>query len=219
VALLGRDEGRLGETLALLPEQGRHACFRHDYLAQGNSGVTATAVIRKVGKIAGIVHCAGVSTTLPLRVVTEDKLGTLSRVNVFGPLLLTRALTNPSVLCPDGASVVFVASVMGVVGEVGKSLYSLTKGALIAAARSLALELAPKKIRVNCVSPGVVVTPMSKGSVYGQTEEAWERVRSLHPLGLGTPEDVANTCLFLLCDEARWITGANFVVDGGYTAR
>ena len=108
---------------------------------------------------------------------------------------------------------------MGSVGEVGKTLYSMTKGALLSASRSLALELAPKKIRVNCISPGVVDTPMSQSAVYSQSEESLNRIRSLHPLGLGRVEDVAHACVFLLSDEARWITGTNLFVDGGYTAR
>jgi len=95
----------------------------------------------------------------------------------------------------------------------------MTKGALIAAVRSMAVELAPRKVRVNTVSPGVVESPMSRSAVYSKDEESLNRIRSLHPLGLGKPEDVANACLFLLSDEARWITGTNLVVDGGYLAR
>ena len=79
--------------------------------------------------------------------------------------------------------------------------------------------LQKKKIRFNCVSPGVVTTPMSKEAVYSKDEESFNRIKSYHPLGLGHPEDVANACMFLLSDAAKWITGSNLVVDGGYTAR
>ena len=105
------------------------------------------------------------------------------------------------------------------VGEMGKTVYSLTKGALIAGAKSLALELAMRNIRVNTISPGVVITPMSQNAVYSQDEESFSRVKNLHPLGLGKPEDVANACIYLLSDASRWVTGTNLVVDGGYTAR
>ncbi len=108
---------------------------------------------------------------------------------------------------------------MGMVGESGKTLYSLTKGALISGVRSMALELAPKKIRVNTVSPGVVETPMSSKAVYSQNEESLNRIKDLHPLGLGNSVDVANACIYLLSDAAKWVTGTNLIVDGGYTAR
>jgi NAD(P)-dependent dehydrogenase (short-subunit alcohol dehydrogenase family) len=104
-------------------------------------------------------------------------------------------------------------------GESGKSLYALTKGALTAAAKSLAIELASRKIRVNCIAPGVVETPMVANAYYSQDEEMLNRIKSLHPLGLGKPEDVAHTAVFLLSPGARWITGTTLVVDGGYLAR
>jgi NAD(P)-dependent dehydrogenase (short-subunit alcohol dehydrogenase family) len=108
---------------------------------------------------------------------------------------------------------------MGVAGENGKTLYSMTKGALIAAVKSMSIELAPRKIRVNCISPGVVETPMSKSAVYSKDEDSLNRTKSLHPLGIGHPEDVANACIFLLSDASKWITGTNLVIDGGYLAR
>jgi NAD(P)-dependent dehydrogenase (short-subunit alcohol dehydrogenase family) len=83
----------------------------------------------------------------------------------------------------------------------------------------MAIELAKRKIRVNSVSPGVVDTPMSRSAVYSNDEESLQRILSLHPLGLGRPEDVANACIFLLSDASRWITGTNLVIDGGYLAR
>jgi NAD(P)-dependent dehydrogenase (short-subunit alcohol dehydrogenase family) len=108
---------------------------------------------------------------------------------------------------------------MGVAGEKGKTLYSLTKGALISSVRSLAIELANRRIRVNTVSPGVVDSPMSRSAVYSRDDEALNRIRLLHPLGLGEPDDVANACLFLISDASKWITGTNVVVDGGYLAK
>jgi NAD(P)-dependent dehydrogenase (short-subunit alcohol dehydrogenase family) len=83
----------------------------------------------------------------------------------------------------------------------------------------MAIELAPKKLRVNTISPGVVVTPMTEGAFYSQNEETREKIVSLHPLGLGNADDIAYACIYLLSDAARWITGANLAIDGGYTAR
>ena len=89
----------------------------------------------------------------------------------------------------------------------------------MAGSKSLALELAPRNIRVNCVAPGVVETPLSAKAVYNQDEDLLKKIKSYHPLGLGRAEDVANASVFLLSDAARWITGTTMFVDGGYTAR
>ena len=82
----------------------------------------------------------------------------------------------------------------------------------------MALELVSKKIRVNCVSPAYVKgTLMSDDLFQNISEESKEKIIAMHPLGLGTSEDVANACIFLLSDASKWITGINLVVDGGYS--
>ena len=95
----------------------------------------------------------------------------------------------------------------------------MTKGALVAGMRSLACELAKKNIRVNTVSPGVVVTPINEHLPHIADPEKRKILEEQHLLGLGKPEDVANACIYLLSDASRWVTGINLVIDGGYTAR
>jgi len=141
------------------------------------------------------------------------------RVNVIGAVNLTRNALKLAHFSVNGGSIVFISSVMGVTGESGKALYSMTKGALISAVRSMAVELATRRIRVNAISPGVVDTPMSKHAVYSKDESSINRIKSLHPLGLGQSADVANASLFLISDAARWITGTNLIVDGGYSTK
>jgi NAD(P)-dependent dehydrogenase (short-subunit alcohol dehydrogenase family) len=119
---------------------------------------------------------------------------------------------------PRGGSIVFISSVMASVGAPGAAAYSLSKAALHGLARSLALELAPVQIRVNCVAPGFVQTPMFDRMASSWDAEQRARVGADHPLGLGAPLDVAHSVAFLLADTARWITGTVLTVDGGYTA-
>jgi NAD(P)-dependent dehydrogenase (short-subunit alcohol dehydrogenase family) len=83
----------------------------------------------------------------------------------------------------------------------------------------MALELASKKIRVNCISPAIVKTELVNELFTELPEGAMDRIKSLHPLGFGSPEDIANACVFLLSDEAKWITGSNLVIDGGYSCQ
>jgi NAD(P)-dependent dehydrogenase (short-subunit alcohol dehydrogenase family) len=102
-------------------------------------------------------------------------------------------------------------------GNSGETVYAAAKGALCAAARALATELAPRRIRVNVVAPGVVETPMSAAWLSRLTGDDAARVRSRHLLGFGAPADVAGSIAFLASDDARWITGACLAVDGGLT--
>jgi NAD(P)-dependent dehydrogenase (short-subunit alcohol dehydrogenase family) len=114
--------------------------------------------------------------------------------------------------------VVLVASMMGLVGRPGLTAYAASKGAVIAGARAMAVEMAGKGVTVNSVSPGMVMTPLMEEYLAGLTEEQAAERTAKYPLGPGQPEDVAQACVFLLSDAARWITGTNLVMDGGCSA-
>lgn len=219
IVLLGRDRERLEATREAMRGSPDHLLYAVDLTDYDGVDAVVKDAVAKAGKLHGVIHSAGISTTLPLKLVTPDKMDLFFRTNVYGAINLTKQVTRKAVMADSGGSIVFISSVMGAVGEVGKTLYSLTKGALISASKSLAIELAPRSIRVNCVAPGVVETPMSANAVYSQDEQLLNRIKSCHPLGLGRAEDVANSCVFLLSDAARWITGTTLFVDGGYTAR
>ena len=217
VVLLGRSEERLKETASFLSTTN-YLLLVTDITDYVGTAAGLEQVLKDI-RIDGIIHAAGISTTLPLRNITPEKLQPFFETNVFAAINITKLLTKAKFANSEGMSIVFISSVMGIVGELGKTTYSLTKGALVAGAKSLALELANKNIRVNCVLPGVVETPMSANAVYAQDAEAYNKIKNYHPIGLGKPEDVANACVFLLSNGARWITGTNLIVDGGYTAR
>jgi NAD(P)-dependent dehydrogenase (short-subunit alcohol dehydrogenase family) len=219
VLLIGRQIEELEKTKNLLSHPELSAILVLDLTQFEEVTAKIKESIVLFGSVDGVIHAAGISTTLPFRNVSVEKMNCFFQVNVAAALYLTQVLIKPGNVNSKGASVVFLTSVMSQVGESAKVLYSMTKGALLAASRSLAIELAPKKIRVNCVAPGVVDTPMSQKAYYSQNEELKEHIKSLHPLGLGLPEDVANACVFLLSDAGRWVTGTQLMVDGGYTAR
>ncbi|NLA47841.1 MAG: SDR family oxidoreductase [Bacteroidales bacterium] len=218
VVLLGRDRSRLNETLALTSNSSGNIIYSVDLLEYDDVAVVVADAVNKIGSLDGIINCAGISTTLPVNAISNDKMEHFLQTNVIGPVNLTRQFIRKNHISQSGGSIIFISSVMAVVGEKGKMLYSITKGALISAVRSLAIELASRKIRVNAISPGVVVSPMSENAIYSRDEDSLDKIREMHPLGLGMPEDVANACVFLMSDAARWITGTNLIVDGGYTA-
>lgn len=220
VLACGRNETRLQETLAQLDNQ--HLKHR-TLLMELNHPGAVDAIMRTLQdegvRIDGFVHCAGVSTTLPLRNFKPEQMQQMFSTNVTAALYLAKWLTKKKFVPANGQSIVLISSVMGNLGESGKHMYSATKGALQAAARSLAVELAPKKIRVNTISPGVVDTLMSQNAVYSRNEEARKAIEEMHPLGLGRPDDVAAVVLFMLSSASRWITGVNLVADGGYSSK
>lgn len=216
--IMGRSAERLKETMASLSDDQDHMMVQLDLTDYGKlDGFIGSIKSGGWQNIDGIVNCAGVSTTLPFRRVTPEKMNEFFNINVISAFDLCRRLIREK-LITDSGSIIFLSSVMGITGATGKALYGMTKGALISGARSLALELAPKSIRVNCISPGVVVSPMSENAIYSKDEESLQRIKNLHPLGLGEAGDVANACVYLLSDASRWITGTNLVIDGGYTA-
>lgn len=219
VVLLGRDTERLNATHAAMKTSEKHLPVSVDLTDYEKVQEIVGKIVSETGKISGLINCAGISTTLPFHMSKPEKMDQFFHVNVHSAFNLTRIVTRQSNISEDGASIVFISSVMGVVGENGKTLYSMTKGALIAGARSLAIELAPRNIRVNCISPGVVETPMSKNAAYSRSEESVNKIKEMHPLGLGHPVDVAYACIYLLSDASRWVTGTNLVTDGGYTVR
>ncbi|MBP8959638.1 MAG: SDR family oxidoreductase [Bacteroidales bacterium] len=219
VALIGRNSERLLETLNLMENNEKHYIYSIDLTEYEKINQIIEDIVIRFGKIKGVVNCAGISTTIAFDMIKPEKLNFLFQTNVQSAFNLTRIATKRSYFHEEGGSVIFISSVMGVVGEVGKSIYSVTKGALIALSKSLALELASRKIRVNCISPGVVDTPLSRNAIYSSFEESVEKIKAQHPLGIGLPEDVAYTCVFLLSDASRWITGTNVIVDGGYLAK
>lgn len=171
------------------------------------------------GPFSGFCHCAGIEYTLPIKSMTAKHYHDLFAVNVIAGFELAKVLSKKKYMADTGASFVFIASTMGVVGRPGLVGYSASKGAVIAGMRSMALELAGKSIRVNSISPGTVMTEMIKKMLETLEPEQREKRLGDFPLGIGKPEDVADLVAFLFSDRSRWITGTNIMLDGGYSAR
>ena len=217
LTLVARNTDRLNETLRQLEGTGHHAiaCDLTDFDAIPNVVKQSVDVL---GPLDGLVHCAGVQIMRPVSMLTATHLDQTLKLNVNAALGLVKALASPGQFRKP-ASCVLLASVMGLVGQPVQSAYSASKGALIAMARSLAVELARQQIRVNCIAPSLVSAGMGLAIEKTLTPEQFEKVVQLHPLGLGKGSDVASATVFLLSSAARWITGTTLVVDGGYTAQ
>lgn len=219
VLLLGRDLDRLEYTLKLCENGCDHGVLSLDLGNDLRMKKVLEAFVRTHATIHGFVHAAGVSPTIPFKVMKKDSILEAFQLNVFSAITLIQTITKPGIKSPEGMSMVLISSVLSEAGEKGKSLYAMTKAALVAMVKSLALEYADKKIRFNAISPSVVNTPLSLKSEYRKEESSMNYVHDQHPLGLGEVEDVANAAIYLLSDGSGWVTGTNLIVDGGYLAR
>ena len=218
VILIARSKERLKETYNRL-NKGNHLIISQDITEYDRLEEIINTAVDKVGKISGFVHSAGIEMTLPVRSMQSSYYEEMFSVNVIAGFELARVISKKKYFDEKRASFIFISSVMGILGQAGKVGYCSSKGALISGTKAMALELASKNIRVNCILPGVVETEMSSKMFQGLSEESKKEIINMHPLGLGKPEDIANACAFLLSDATRWITGTNLIVDGGYSAR
>jgi len=207
VVISGRDIERLQAVLEELD-----GIFHQSVLADLNDDEQIKALGSDVGKIDGVVHCAGVAGLSPMRQMTRKHIQHLLDNNLIGPVLLTRHLLANNALSEHG-SILFISSLSAHAGVPGIAAYSSAKAGLEATTRSLAAEVARKKIRVNCIAPGLVRTRMINGSL----RISGELDVSRYLLGIGEPEDVASAVIFLLSPASRWITGTTMLLDGGYS--
>jgi NAD(P)-dependent dehydrogenase (short-subunit alcohol dehydrogenase family) len=217
--LLDKNEEGLRETMGMVERPDEHYWAAVDLLDYKKVSEIISGAVAKVGRINGLLNCAGISTTNLFKLTKPEELDQFFHVNVFTGYFLAQECTKMGNLSKNGGSIVFFSSVAGSFGEVGKSTYGMTKAALLNLAKHLACELAGKKVRVNSISPGAICTPINMNLPHMKDPEKRAALEAKHLLGLGETSDIANACIFLLSDAARWITGTNLYVDGGYSAR
>jgi NAD(P)-dependent dehydrogenase (short-subunit alcohol dehydrogenase family) len=216
--LIARNREKLEDTLSLL-SNGRHFVFPFDVSDFPNMETLVESIVSTAGIISGFVHSAGTEATIPLRNMKPEIYENIFRVNVIAAFELARLIAKKKNVDPRGGSFVFLSSVMGKLGKEGKVAYCSSKSALSGGVKAMALELSGRKIRCNAVLPGIVKTEMAERMFETLPEASVAEIVRQHPLGLGSPEDVAHLTVFLLSDESKWITGSEIVIDGGYSAQ
>ncbi len=206
-----------GEALARkLQAAGCEALFISlDVTDERQWEATVGAVKARYGALHVLVNNAGI---LAMEGIADTSLETwerVMRVNSTGAFLGTRAAVR-AMRASGGGSIINISSIAGIVGTAGAGAYHASKGAIRMLTKAAAVAYAKDGIRVNSVHPGLIETPMTAG----MDAAAFQGFVSLHPLGrAGRPEEVANVCLFLASEESSYVTGAELVVDGGYTAQ
>lgn len=210
VVLTGRNVSRLEETLSMMCDVCKHCIIP----AELTDEAQVQELIEQCPGLDGAACCAGVANMNPFAFVSQEEMDRVFQINCFAPVMLVNKLLKAKKLS-KGSSVVFVSSVDGPkIVHAGNSVYSGSKSALVGLARNMAIDLAGKKIRVNCVLPGTTDTPMiHTGSA--TCESLAETAKSLPMKRFAQPEEIANAIIFLLSDAASYITGTELTVDGG----
>ncbi len=207
--ITGRNEMRLRETFSLLAP-GPHAMTVADLTIPSEMD----ALVSSLPKLNGIVHCAGIVGPLPVKFILQEHIDRMFSINYMVPVNLTGKLLRAKKVA-DRSSLVFMSTIATRNPYFGGALYSGSKAALEAYAKTLALEQVAKGIRANCLMAGLVDTPMIESpSEEAMQEEALERYLKRYPMGVGRPEDVASTILFFLSDASAWISGTTLVLGG-----
>jgi len=218
VILVARRRCNLEAVREKLANPDRHSVLACDLSDHASIGPMVELAIRD-GKLNGVVYAAGVGPMLPIGQLTTCNVQSVFDVNYFGFIELVRQCTNFKAR-GAGCSVVAISSVSAMVGWGGVVAYCGSKGAMSSSVRALAMELAPKGVRVNAVCPSNINTPLYKaGACEISDKDSIRRLLAKQPLGLGEPRQVANAVAFLLSDAASFITGVNLPVDGGYLAQ
>ncbi|PHR19559.1 MAG: short-chain dehydrogenase [Sphingopyxis sp.] len=208
------------ETAALIREKGGDAsAVKHDVASQDDWDQVVADVLAKHGRLDVLVNNAGILEVAP---VSSDRAVAALRsqfdVNVVGSFIGTQVAVR-AMRQSGGGSIVNMSSVAGIVGFRGSASYAASKGAVKLFSKSVALEVAAENIRVNTVHPGIIRTNMQDQGADSNSDN-YAAIEAAIPAGrLGEPTDIANCVLFLASDESTYVTGAEFVVDGGYTAQ
>lgn len=213
VIITARNEDRLKQTLSELEGDGHQML-----LCDLSNEVAIDGLVADLPEIQGLINNAGFTKILPVQFINYGDINSILGVNLIAPMLLLQKLLKKKKV-KKGASVVFTSSMAGLgCCSVGNSMYTASKGAISSFIKCVALELAPKNIRVNAVCPAMVDTGiLDSGTV---SQEQLEDDMKNYPLGrYGKPTDIAWAMIYLLSDASSWVTGDNFVIDGGLTLK
>lgn len=214
VIAIARNQERLNETLFHMG--GKGFIYSYDLLKLSGIRNLILDIVSTHGKLDGFIHAAGTEITSPVRLTTTNDYEKLYKTNSLSAFEIVKNLCGIKTF-NKGGSIIFISSISGIIARKGLSAYAASKGALISAAKVMAIEMAPREIRVNTISPGTILTPMMQKAMDSMSEDDKKKRTKGFPLGLGRTIDISNACIYLLSDASRWITGHNLIVDGGYT--
>jgi NAD(P)-dependent dehydrogenase (short-subunit alcohol dehydrogenase family) len=210
IILTGRNLQKLEETASQISSK---VTIKHAELTNEDQIMD---LIKTIEYADGVCHCAGIVKPYPVKFLKRKHLDEIFQINYYAPVLLTTNLLSNKKL-NSGSSIVFISSVSSSFAYKGGAVYSSSKAAIEAFSRNIAIELAGKKIRSNCIKAAMVKTSVFKNSEEFISKELMEKHEKEYPLGVGEVNDVVEAALFLLSDSSSWVTGTTLTMDGGLT--
>ncbi|MBW4854063.1 glucose 1-dehydrogenase [Bacillus safensis] len=220
VADINEDSGK--QLVESLPHE-HAAFFKTDITNEADCQKTVQSVLSQFGTIDVLINNAGIEIVSPIHEMTLEDWNHILQVNLTGVFLMSKH-TLPHMLEKKSGSIINTGSVGGLVGWPDIPAYNATKGGVIQLTKSMAIDYAAHQIRVNCIAPGIIDTPLNEKSFLDNHSESLEVVKKekakVNPLlRLGKPEEIAGVMLFLASDLSSYMTGSVVTADGGYTAR
>lgn len=215
VAIMGRRKDRLEITASMVRGNGGNChIIKGDVSLASEAKKAAKDAVKQMGGVDILFNNAGVYSFGSVEETEEDLWDNIININLKGTYLMSRHLIGK--MKENGGVIINNASTLGIKPAANTAAYSAAKSGVISLTKSMALELAKANIRVNCICPGVVDTPIHEAIPSEKRPAFMQEMAGYHPLGrIGTPEDIAYAALYLASDEAAWITGAILPVDGG----
>jgi NAD(P)-dependent dehydrogenase (short-subunit alcohol dehydrogenase family) len=218
VAVLDIDEKKGSETIVQIEDRAGAGCFIEcDVTRKSDCHRVVQAVTQKSGRIDILCNCAGIAIRKDVVQLTEDEWDRAIDITLKSVYLVSHEAI-PHMIRDGGGSIINIGSGWSLKGGPRAASYCAAKGGVVNLTRAMAIDHGRHNIRVNCVCPGDVDTPMlqSECAQLGENKEEFLRDAANRPLArLGTPDDIANAVLFLASPMASWITGTALVVDGG----
>ena len=211
------DEEGSRQTIANIQEKGNNTTYVvTDVTISNNTTRMVQETVKRHGKLDILINSAGIAMRLPVAELSEEDWHRCLDVNLTGVFLSSKAAI-PEMQKNGSGSIINMSSIYGIVGANVRAAYVASKGAVTNLTRGMALDYAKDNIRVNCICPGFVETPLVAGVV--KTPEEYQTLANKHPLQrLGKPEEIAYGALYLASDESAFVTGIALPIDGGYTA-
>lgn len=207
IILTARNIARLQDTLSALEGEG-HCIIPADL----TDATQRVKLVEQLPMLHGVVHCAGVGSRVPCKMMTQEDINYVMKPNAEAPMLLQAELLSEKKIAKQ-ASIVFIASAAASMPSAGNAAYSASKAAIIAYAKCLAQELAPRQIRVNSISPAMVWTDLA---LVGASAEQLAEAEKQYPLKrYGQPQDIAHLAVYMLSDASQWMTGSDVQITGG----
>jgi len=216
VSICARRKDKLREVVDEMDGKG-HGCYELDVTWERKQIEQVFDQIRADrGEIDGLVYSAGISANMAFSMITKERLEKVLETNLLGAMTTTQAAVDFKRVNKGGCSIVWITSVAASKPSGGGLfMYSASKAAMLGGIKSISIELVKRNIRINAVSPGAVKTEIWEQ--YVLSDKQMQALFEKHPLGIGEPKDIAAACTYLLSSEARWITGQEFIIDGGFT--